>query len=441
MAQDSRWFSAPTVLYVLLLALAAASLAVLALDFAADSVHVLETIALVYTFAMLFYTWYVYVLAAKFDRGLNKRSWPAYDDELIAVLVPCLNEAPDLLGRCLTSVRAAKGRKIIVLIDDGSGEETAAALRDWGALPGFQLIRFASNRGKRAALHAAVKALPPGVEFVVTIDSDTVLDGDAIVNVVRPLKFERVAAATGDVRLLNERANFLTRMIASYYWIGLHLYKAAQSSINSVTCCSGCLAAYRRDKLDAIIDEFASQRFLGRACTHSEDRHLTNLCLRDGDSVVFVPDAISHTESPDTVRRFIKQQMRWKRGFMREGIFTLTHAWRRKRLLFAQVALWELTEPFATLGLRVGVVFLALVQPSAFLLTLIPIWLFVGIVRNVLLVAVTPRRLPGLIGYMLFYEFVLYWVNIWALLTVSKNGWLTRGGEAEVYEAGAAAVV
>lgn len=428
-------------LYVLLVALAVASLVVLAADLAYDSLHLLESIALVYTFAMLVYTWYVYVLATRFDRGLRKREWPAYEDEPVAVLVPCLNEEPDLLGRCLRSVVAAKGRKQIVLIDDGSNDETAAALRDWGEQPGFTLIRFPHNRGKREALHAAVKRLAPEVRFVVTIDSDTVLDGDAIVNVVRPLKHDRVVAATGDVRLLNERSNFLTRMIASYYWIGLHLYKAAQSSINSVTCCSGCLAAYRREKLDAIIDQFAGQRFLGRPCTHSEDRHLTNLCLMEGDSVVFVPGAISHTETPDTVRRFVKQQMRWKRGFMREGIFTLTHAWRRKRLLFAQVALWELTEPFATLGLRVGVVMMAIAQPTTFAATLVPIWLFVGIVRNVVLVAVTPHRLPGMIGYMLFYEFVLYWVNVWALLTVAKSGWLTRGGEGPAYDATAPAVV
>lgn len=424
----------------MLIALALGSLAVLAYDYVSDAVDLLESIAFVYTVAMLFYTWYVYGLAARFDRLRERRPWPAYDGGLIAVLVPCLNEDPELLGRCLRSVAAARGRKLIVLIDDGSDAVTADALSEWGACGGFRLIRFARNRGKRAALHAAVKSLPPDVRYVVTIDSDTVLDRDAIVNVVRPLAHESVVAATGDVRLLNERQNLLTRMIAAYYWIGLHLYKAAQSTIGSVTCCSGCLAAYRREKLDAIIDRFAAQQFLGRECTHSEDRHLTNLCLRDGDAVVFVPDAISHTETPHTVGRFLRQQMRWKRGFMRESIFTLTHAWRRKRLLFAQVALWELTEPFATLGLRVGVVLLAITHPTSFLLMLVPVWLFVGLVRNVLLVAFTPQRLPGMVGYMLFYELVLYWINVWALLTVSKSGWLTRGGNEAEYDSTVAAM-
>jgi len=78
------------------------------------------------------------------------------------------------------------------------------------------------------------------------------------------------------VLLLNERQNLLTRMVGTYYWVGLNIYKQAQSVIRSVVCCSGCLAAYRASLLREMIDEFAGQRFLGEPCTHSEDRHLTN---------------------------------------------------------------------------------------------------------------------------------------------------------------------
>ncbi len=36
----------------------------------------------------------------------------------------------------------------------------------------------------------------------------------------------------------------LTRMVATYYWIGLNVYKQAQSVLGNVVCCSGCLAAW-----------------------------------------------------------------------------------------------------------------------------------------------------------------------------------------------------
>ena len=36
------------------------------------------------------------------------------------------------------------------------------------------------------------------------------------------------------------------------------------------------------------------------------------------------------------------------------------------------------------------------------------------------------RKLPGLFLYLLFYEFCLYWLNLWALFTVRNRSWVTR---------------
>jgi hyaluronan synthase len=123
-----------------------------------------------------------------------------------------------------------------------------------------------------------------------------------------------LGASTGNVLLRNERQNLLTRMVGTSSWIGLNIYKQAQSVIRSVVCCSGCLAAYRADLLREIVDEFANQRFLGERCTHSEDRHLTNLVLKRGYGVVYVPEATSWTEAPATAGGFLRQQRRIKRG-------------------------------------------------------------------------------------------------------------------------------
>ena len=172
---------------------------------------------------------------------------------------------------------------------------------------------FSENKGKREALHYAVKNLiDDDVEFVVTIDSDTVLEGDALIRVVEPLKSPRIGAATGNVLLLNESQNLLTRMIGTYYWVGLNIYKQAQSVIRSVVCCSGCLAAYRAPLLREIIDEFASQRFLGERCTHSEDRHLTNLVLREGYDVVYA--VRSETDGENWFKRESARVFYWLFG-------------------------------------------------------------------------------------------------------------------------------
>jgi hyaluronan synthase len=329
-------------------------------------------------------------------------------------------------------VLAAEGEKQVIVVDDGSTNGVQQRLRELAAELPLTLHEFPENRGKREALHLAVTQLiDDDVAFVVTIDSDTVLERDALVRVVEPLLDPEIGASTGNVLLLNERENLLTRMVGTYYWVGLNIYKQAQSVIRSVVCCSGCLAAYRASLLREVIDEFAGQRFLGERCTHSEDRHLTNLVLKRGYDVVYVAEAISWTETPATVRGFLRQQRRWKRGYIRESIYTLTYAWRCKRLLFLQILLWDLTAPFLSFGLRIGLVVTAVARPGLLVTVILPSWVVLLLVRYSLVPLRAPDKLLGLFVYMLFYEGCMYWLNLWALFTVRNRSWVTRAQVAQ----------
>ena len=351
-----------------------------------------------------------------------------YAGEKIAVIIPAYNEDPELLVKSLRSVLNCNGNKDIFLIDDGSikgidKKKLLDGCKKFGIKPYF----FRVNKGKRHALHFAVSQLLEDHEFVVTIDSDTVLDKDALIRLVEPLKDPSVGASTGDVFLLNEKENMLTRMIGAYYWVGLNIYKRAQSAIGMVVCCSGCLAAYRADVAKEIIEEFVNQKFLGEDCTHSEDRHLTNLVLRSGLKVKFTDKAKSYTHTPSTISGFLKQQQRWKRGFIRESTYTLTYAWRINPLLFFQILLCELTVPFFAFGLMLGLILSIIIKPIFFVKVVLPSWIIFMFVRYVYILFYGKRKIPGLFFYMFFYEIFLYWQFIYALFTVKNKSWITRG--------------
>jgi cellulose synthase/poly-beta-1,6-N-acetylglucosamine synthase-like glycosyltransferase len=383
-----------------------------------------------YLFVLLLYTCYLFALL--FLHDMRPRSYPLYDGEKIAVVIPCFNESPELLEHSLRTVLAARGRKQVIVVDDGSTNGVRGYIAELADKHGLDVHYFFENRGKREALHYAVaNLLDEDVEFVVTIDSDTALAPDALIRVVEPLKSPRIGAATGNVLLSNEEQNLLTRMVGTYYWVGLNIYKQAQSVIRSVVCCSGCLAAYRAPLLRQVIDEFASQRFLGERCTHSEDRHLTNLVLREGYDVVYVADALSWTETPATLAGFLRQQRRWKRGYIRESIYTLSYAWRNKRLLFLQVLFWDLTAPFLSFGLRIALVVTAIRLPLLLVTTILPSWIVLMLIRYIFIPLRAREKLFGLFLYMLFYEVCLYWLNLWALFTVKNKSWLTRQATAQ----------
>ena len=384
-----------------------------------------ERFTVAYLFLLLLYTCYLFVLL--FVNDVRPGRYPLYDGEKIAVIVPCFNESPESLEHALRTVCGARGRKQVIVVDDGSTNGARGHLAEFAQQYDIHVHYFLENRGKREALHYAVTNLiDDDVDFVVTIDSDTALEPDALIRVVEPLKSERIGAATGNVLLSNEEQNLLTRMVGTYYWVGLNIYKQAQSVIRSVVCCSGCLAAYRAPLLREIIDEFAAQRFLGERCTHSEDRHLTNLVLRRGYDVVYVEDAVSWTETPATLRGFLRQQRRWKRGYIRESIYTLSYAWRNKRLLFVQVLFWDLTAPFLSFGLRIALVVTVIRFPALVLTTIVPSWIVLMLIRYIFIPLRAREKLPGLFLYMVFYETCLYWLNLWALVTVKNTSWVTR---------------
>jgi len=72
----------------------------------------------------------------------------------LAVIIPARNEA----DRITATVRAASklaGADIIVVVDDGSGDDTAALAASAGA----QVVRHARNRGKAAALETGAEAV------------------------------------------------------------------------------------------------------------------------------------------------------------------------------------------------------------------------------------------------------------------------------------------
>lgn len=376
-----------------------------------------------YFYFLIAYTWYVFFLL--FFDDFRIKQYPAYDGELITVIMPVFNEAPELLALSLRSIMEARGNMEIIIVDDGSTNATKDTLARLEGYANIRVHRFPANKGKRHALHYAVRHLVKG-KFVVCVDSDTVVDRDALIRVVEPLIHPSVGASTGDVRLLNERTNWLTRMVGAYYWVGLNIYKRAQSALGIVVCCSGCLSAYRQETLLKIIDEFVAQEFFNEPCTHSEDRHLTNLVLKQGYRVVYQDRAVSYTHTPDTLTGFLKQQQRWKRGYVRESIYTLSWAWRTRKILFFEIILWDLTLTFLSLGIRIASLLLFITQPLFFIRFILPGWLYFMSVRYVFVLFYAPQKILGLIYYTFLYEFVLYWQNIIALFTLKNKSWITR---------------
>jgi len=90
-------------------------------------------------------------------------------------VVPVFN-AERTLRRCVESVQVA-GCDEVLLVDDGSGDTTAAML-DELAVAGHTVLRHAFNRGPAAARNRGARAATS--DWLIFLDADDVLDPDAL---------------------------------------------------------------------------------------------------------------------------------------------------------------------------------------------------------------------------------------------------------------------
>ncbi len=88
--------------------------------------------------------------------------------------MPAYNEAaslPDVLARVLLALRALSSRVELVVVDDGSRDDTVAVMRRLcAAEPALRLVQLSRNFGKEAALTAGLAAARG--EVVVLMDAD-----------------------------------------------------------------------------------------------------------------------------------------------------------------------------------------------------------------------------------------------------------------------------
>lgn len=83
------------------------------------------------------------------------------------VVIAAFNEGK-VIGKVVSEVAAAAWR--VVVVDDGSRDDTAAAAR---AIPGVAVVRHAINRGQGASLQTGIDfAVRHGARSIVTFDAD-----------------------------------------------------------------------------------------------------------------------------------------------------------------------------------------------------------------------------------------------------------------------------
>lgn len=296
----------------------------------------------------------------------------------VSVIIPAFQEEKMIASTIGAILRNdyPSDRLELIVVDDGSEDKTydnAMTMKQHiegtkGIYNNDNLVvlKLQRNYGKRFAFARGFQICSG--EIVICVDSDSLLSEDAIKNLVQPFINSCVYCVCGHGEVLNKNKNILTKLQRVWYASCFRIGKALESSLGMVTCCSGLLAAYRKKAIQTVIDDWLGEKFLGKKVTCSDDRRLTNLMLRfiydspaDDRTLtnvsmkekytksMYQSNAVAYTVVPETMRTFVKQQLRWGRGSLRGMLFGASFFWKRplrQALIFYLMIFTTFLTPF-----------------------------------------------------------------------------------------------
>jgi len=374
----------------------------------------------------------------------------------ITVVIPAKNEGEviESVVRTVFNSDYPMVKMRVVLVDDGSTDNTWEGMQRAKADPllsgQLELVRHERNYGKRVALATAIVQVQS--EIVVCIDSDSFVNSDAIRLLVQPFHDGRVMAVSGHGEGINKEEGRLQRLQHYWYADSFRLVKGMESRFGCVLCCSGMLAAYRREAILPIIKEWLKERpsairavaladsrengWVARGLASKlikspgEDRILTAFALSGRNArVVYQSNAVVRTIVPDSSKEFLRQQLRWTRGWIHGSLLSWRFMWRKslpaafisylfQSLLLLSpliVILWLVVKPLqgqwiGTAGFFAGTIYVGLLHG-------LNTWKYQR---------TSIESVPYRMMFVFISLFVTLTVMLYGILTPWKGGWLTR---------------
>ncbi|OGI15685.1 hypothetical protein A3K63_04615 [Candidatus Micrarchaeota archaeon RBG_16_49_10] len=364
----------------------------------------------------------------KVMKGFESTTWDEYEPT-VTFVIPCKNEET-VIRRTIENCYAVdypRSKIEVIAINDGSTdgtlEEMQEAKREHKDLV---IVDWEVNRGKRQGMAEGIRRAKG--EIVVQLDSDSFINPKTFRGLVRPFKNPRVGAVSAHTRPQNSDENLLTKMQTAYYFVSFRILKAAESTFMKVFCCSGCCSAYRRSVVLPVLNKWVKEKFLGLPVTWGDDRALTNCILRKDYITIYSEEVEAFTIVPNSLKQFLKQQVRWKKGWFVNSVFATRFILRK--------------DPFVTLTYFFPLILITLITPFMAIRALLynplirgisPIYYILGVFLMSAVMTTYYRHIerknkywPYVFVWSAINMVILSFVLFYALFTIQNRKWGTR---------------
>ena len=229
------------------------------------------------------------------------------------LIIAAFNEA-DIIRQKIDNTLALKypaNKLKIVIVTDGSSDGTHNIVEQF---PQIILLHNNERKGKINAVHRAMEKI--STEIVIFTDANTFLNTDALINIARHYKNEKVGAVAGEKRVQIDTSSDATAG-EGFYWKYESALKKWDSELYSVVGAAGELfsirtALYKPVPNDIILDDFMLSM---------------NIAMM-GYKIVYEPEAYAIETSSANVKEELKRKIRIAAGGIQsiirlKGLFNL----------------------------------------------------------------------------------------------------------------------
>jgi cellulose synthase/poly-beta-1,6-N-acetylglucosamine synthase-like glycosyltransferase len=343
----------------------------------------------------------------------------------VSVVVPSYREDPEILLRCLESWLGQNPNEVIIVIDvaDQESQQRLAQVTD----PRLHVLVY-EHAGKRSALGVGIKAARG--EIVVFADSDTSWQPGLLDAVQMPFEDPEVGGV-GTQQNVYQRTSSVWRRIADWL-VNLRYYDyvPAMGSKGGVACLSGRTAAYRRSVITPVVENLENEYFLGRRCIAGDDGRLTWLTLSQGYKTVHQSSARAISMFPDSFSAFVKQRVRWSRNSYRCYLTALWKGWLWKTPFVTKVTVLQILLTPLTMGITLSYLLFSRLEATPAGIGLSVGWILLGrALRGWSHLKRHPQEILLLPLTALIIMMVALPIKLYALVTMNKQGWLTRSSD------------
>lgn len=225
----------------------------------------------------------------------------------VTILVPAFREGSTLDAALERMHHLDYPRYDVLVIDDGSPDETAEIARRHVAVDDrFRLIRKTVNEGKAMAMNDAMPLVRG--EVVVVVDADAGIHPRALRYLAAHfVRLARVAAVTGNPRVTN-RVGVLTELQTLEFTSIVSVLRRAQVVWGRILTVSGVISAFRTDALrDVGMFDISMM---------TEDIDVTWRLQRRFYDVRYEPRALVDMTVPSSLGALWRQRRRWAFGLV-----------------------------------------------------------------------------------------------------------------------------